>query len=170
MGLNEFYLAIKNRVATITEVAFFDWWHEQPFDEEQDIPYGKPAVFFELPSPIKTNSLGRKLQDGDIVFNLYLQTEVFHQTDSLAPENITPLGLDYLIIADKIFAKFHGYNGHQEGVSFGTISRQDIEIIDLGPYMLVRQEFNCKGVFDAAQDAMEQIDKPDMTVTTTLPA
>lgn len=114
-----FYKAIMSRVIVkVPEIAFFEMYNGQPDQEEDEVPYNKPAVFIEF-EPMQWQTVGNKVQECDCSFRLHIETETLSETSNLESDKERNAGLEHLMIAERVFGAIQGFSGD----GFGAISR-----------------------------------------------
>ena len=120
------YLKLMQRIkALVPEVQHIDLYNSQPavMDDGGEAPVNVPAVFIEF---LPVDWTGSKIQQGDLVFNLYILTEATGtETDSTEQADVITSSLERLALKEKLFKALHGYQDSEAGTftQFGKIQR-----------------------------------------------
>lgn len=123
MIITNFYLAIMNRLMDANiGIVHFDLWNQQLLEggeeNDEEIPFGFPAVFIEY-NPQEWVTLGAKKQQCELFFQLHICSEVMAETAHREGEPAISATLAHLNLIDNVFATLQGYST----TNIGTISR-----------------------------------------------
>jgi hypothetical protein len=75
----ELFVFIQELLAAVTAIKHYDWWNNQPENENEEDVFECPAAFVQI-APFKAKSLGRKRIAADIDFMLHLVHQPIKRT------------------------------------------------------------------------------------------
>lgn len=106
----------------------FDIWNRQTDYLEKEIPFKRPAVFFEF-LPIQWQPLSRGLRQADVAIRLHIVADTkYRRGDSSEFKN---KALKYLEYPDMIYAAMHSFNQPYSGRPENTLSETDHDHTDI---------------------------------------
>lgn len=125
MILSTFYESIMHRLMVQTPslgIAYFNYYFGQDEEEEQNIPFARPAVLMEY-NPMEFASVGQHRQETETTFRLHVLSDVIPEFDHTTAQAIRDDAHAHLQLLDALNKRLTGYNGD----GFGSIARVSVD-------------------------------------------
>jgi hypothetical protein len=114
-----------NKQHLTTDIKHVDIYYGQDLDEKGQVkviePANLPAVYIEF-SDITTETIGRKVQQGDALITFYLISSTKLKTSSPTPEVQRNMALDHLERLNQLHYRLQGFGG----TCFSSLDRVSI--------------------------------------------
>lgn len=168
MVLAELYLILLECIKRkLPEIKHVDWWNDQLDMEEDEDPFLRPAIFWEF-DVLETTQLGNKVQLLKVSAKAHLVTDAISETAMRTKKAVRERAIrKHTDLIDKVHKCFHGYNGLDQGVQFGSM--QHVGNVLTHNYDAVRRDetaFLCM-IYDraAVRKTVKRTPKEKITVT-----
>lgn len=143
--------------------AHVDLWNNQTANEEEELPFNRPAIFFEIESAPFERLLNKRYA-ANCTFNLHVVSDLMQETSSIEDADIRNLGLEHLDLISRIIYMLDNLSNADTGVgciNYKGINQFDSNYSDIIQHVL---SFTVRLVDDSAKHTTRKIE-PTYTAT-----
>lgn len=122
MVLKNLYLALRNTLHNANiGIEFIELWNGQTENEDDDLPFNRPAVFIEFTS-LPFERLPNKRYVSNTSVSLHLVSDIMQETSNIEDSELSDLGLAHLDLISDIMYTLDNYSDGVNGIGFITFS------------------------------------------------
>lgn len=156
MVIAELYKLILETLTPEEGVTHIDLWNNQTANEEEELPFNRPAVFFEIENATFAR-MPNKRYVCDHTFNLHVVSDLMQETSSIEDKDIRNLGLEHLNLISRLMYLLDNLSDDDNGI--GSIVYQGFKQFDNNYSDIIHHVigFTVRLVDDSARHATRKV-------------